>query len=417
MLVRRIARPLLSTIFIASGIESLRRPSGPAQRAEPVIDLIDREAVQPAAQKVAAGASNLADQAVSVTADVAEATPDEHARDAAGSAASAVHGAAEPVRRVAIAGIDLEDETYVRVNGAVQVGAGLLLAVGKAPRLASTALAASLVPTTFAGHRFWEYEGDERQAQEIHFMKNVGLLGGLILAAVDTEGRPGLAWRAKHLRDDSSVIATAAAASASVAKRAAKADAKAAKRLAAANAKLAKANAKVAGKGGKLGAEIAAEHAATGWKAARKQAQQVLEDTAPARHDAAERAAALGHQAQAKAAELAPVVRDKAAELAPVVREKAADLAPVVRDKANELAPQARDKANELGPHLRDLAAELGPQLTAFAALAQDKAAELAPVVRDKAADLDTVVREKAAELAPQVKALGNRAADALPRS
>jgi len=406
MLVRRIARPLLSTIFISSGIESLRRPSGPAQVAEPVIDLIDREAVQPVAQKVATGAAGLADEAVSVTADVAEATPDEHARRAAGSAASAVHDAAEPVRRVAIGGIDLEDETYVRINGAVQVGAGLLLAVGKAPRLASTALAASLVPTTLAGHRFWEYEGDERKAQQIHFMKNVGLLGGLILAAVDTEGRPGLAWRARHLRDDSSVIATAAAASASVAKRAAKADAKAAKRLAAANAKLAKANAKVAGKGGKLGAEVAAGHAAHGWHAARQQAQQLLEDTAPARHDAAERAVALGHQAQDKAAELAPVVRDKVAELAPVVRDKAAELAPQVRDKANEVAPQVRDKANELAPQLRELAAELGPQLTSLAHQAQDKANELAPQVR-----------EKAAELAPQVKALGNRAADALPRS
>ena len=29
-------------------------------------------------------------------------------------------------------------------------------------------------------------------------MKNLGLLGGLILAAVDTEGRPDLAWRAKQ---------------------------------------------------------------------------------------------------------------------------------------------------------------------------------------------------------------------------
>jgi putative oxidoreductase len=29
-------------------------------------------------------------------------------------------------------------------------------------------------------------------------MKNVALLGGLALAAIDTEGRPGLAWRASH---------------------------------------------------------------------------------------------------------------------------------------------------------------------------------------------------------------------------
>ena len=32
----------------------------------------------------------------------------------------------------------------------------------------------------------------------MHFFKNLSMLGGLLLAAVDTEGRPGVAWRAKH---------------------------------------------------------------------------------------------------------------------------------------------------------------------------------------------------------------------------
>ena len=35
----------------------------------------------------------------------------------------------------------------------------------------------------------------------MQFLKNLGLLGGLLLAAVDTEGRPGLAYRA-HLASD-----------------------------------------------------------------------------------------------------------------------------------------------------------------------------------------------------------------------
>jgi uncharacterized membrane protein YphA (DoxX/SURF4 family) len=89
--------------------------------------------------------------------------------------------------------------TLIRVNGAVQVGAGLLLATGRWRRLASVALIGSIIPTTFAGHRFWE-EDDEaaRQQQTVHFLKNLGLLGGLILAAVDTEGRPSLGWRARR---------------------------------------------------------------------------------------------------------------------------------------------------------------------------------------------------------------------------
>ena len=32
----------------------------------------------------------------------------------------------------------------------------------------------------------------------MHFFKNLGLLGGLILAALDTEGEPSLSWRAKR---------------------------------------------------------------------------------------------------------------------------------------------------------------------------------------------------------------------------
>ena len=55
------------------------------------------------------------------------------------------------------------------------------------------------MPTTAAGHRFWE-ESDpaKRKHQQLHLLKNAGIVGGLLLATVDTEGRPSLAWRAQH---------------------------------------------------------------------------------------------------------------------------------------------------------------------------------------------------------------------------
>ena len=54
-----------------------------------------------------------------------------------------------------------------------------MLATGKFPRLSSLALAASLVPTTLAGHRFWEESDPQVKAQQqIHFFKNVSMLGG-----------------------------------------------------------------------------------------------------------------------------------------------------------------------------------------------------------------------------------------------
>jgi putative oxidoreductase len=90
-------------------------------------------------------------------------------------------------------------EQAVRINGAVQLVAGSLLALGRWPRLSALAIAATLVPTTLAGHRFWEAEEDEVQAQQrTHFLKNLSMLGGLLIASADTAGSPSVAWRTRH---------------------------------------------------------------------------------------------------------------------------------------------------------------------------------------------------------------------------
>ena len=139
---------MLAAIFVSGGINELRNPQAHAQAAKPVLD-----AVAPAV-----------DQAVEVA--PIDGCPD--------------------------------DLTIVKIDASVKVVAGTLLAFGKFPRLASTALAASLVPTTLAGHRFWEEADPEvRAQQQIHFFKNVGLLGGLMIAAADTHGKPSLGWRAR----------------------------------------------------------------------------------------------------------------------------------------------------------------------------------------------------------------------------
>jgi len=94
----------------------------------------------------------------------------------------------------------LEARTLVRLYGATQLGAGVLFATGYLRRPAAVVLAASLIPATIAGHAFWTCdEPGERGRQQVHFLKNVGLLGGLLLAAADTEGRPSIGWRAGQL--------------------------------------------------------------------------------------------------------------------------------------------------------------------------------------------------------------------------
>jgi uncharacterized membrane protein YphA (DoxX/SURF4 family) len=42
-------------------------------------------------------------------------------------------------------------------------------------------LLGSLIPTTFVGHNFWdEDEAQTRRNQQIHFTKNLAMMGGLI---------------------------------------------------------------------------------------------------------------------------------------------------------------------------------------------------------------------------------------------
>ncbi|MGO1348338.1 MAG: DoxX family protein [Brevibacterium aurantiacum] len=76
-----------------------------------------------------------------------------------------------------------DDELLVRANGGLQLLAGTTLALGIKPRLSALALAGSLVPTTLAGHSFWEMDGADAAAHKTHFSKNVAALGGLLLVA------------------------------------------------------------------------------------------------------------------------------------------------------------------------------------------------------------------------------------------
>ena len=79
-----------------------------------------------------------------------------------------------------------DDELVVRGNAAVQVVCGAMLGLGIAPRLSALALAGSLVPTTLAGHSYWEIEDPAaRKIQRIQFHKNMAMIGGLLFAVLD----------------------------------------------------------------------------------------------------------------------------------------------------------------------------------------------------------------------------------------
>jgi uncharacterized membrane protein YphA (DoxX/SURF4 family) len=99
--------------------------------------------------------------------------------------------------------VPTDPKLLVRLNAAVQLLGAAGLASGRAPRLSSSLLAVTLVPTTLAGHRFWEETDPSARAnQKVHFFKNISMLGGLLLASVDTDGKPGMAWRARRAASD-----------------------------------------------------------------------------------------------------------------------------------------------------------------------------------------------------------------------
>ncbi|MGO2038093.1 MAG: DoxX family protein [Brevibacterium sp.] len=82
-----------------------------------------------------------------------------------------------------VPGLPDDNELLVRINGGVQVLAGTTLLLGIKPRLSALALAGSLIPTTVAGHSFWEMEGGDAKAHQTQFSKNLAALGGLLLVA------------------------------------------------------------------------------------------------------------------------------------------------------------------------------------------------------------------------------------------
>jgi uncharacterized membrane protein YphA (DoxX/SURF4 family) len=172
-------------------------------------------------------------------------------------------------------------EQAVRLNAAVQVVAGSLLALGRLPRLSALAIAATLVPTTYAGHRFWEVDDKQERAQQrAHFLKNLSMFGGLLLAAADTAGNPSLAWRSRHAvksaRHDVALARRAAKASGQAGRKAGQARAKAGQaRAKAGQARMTGATAakaaKVSAKAGRLSqtAKTSAKAAKVGAKAGR----------------------------------------------------------------------------------------------------------------------------------------------------
>jgi uncharacterized membrane protein YphA (DoxX/SURF4 family) len=285
---RRIARPLLASEFIYGGIDAVRHPESKVEAAKAVT---------------------------------------------------------EPLRDW-VPALPEDITTLVRVNGMVQVGAGSLLALGKLPRLAAVALIGSIIPTTYAGHRFWEESEDESRAQQrTHFLKNLGLLGGLILAALDTEGAPSLGWKTRRQAERVSHVVSLGRASAGGHGHQVSAQAAATGRKAARKASKAAIRAnKAAIKGGRRANRAVSAAAISGRERALPLIHQAHEHAHHAAKAALEGAEAGAHRGSAQAAE----ARRRTGRKAKKLRRQADKAALAQGHRANQALSHAATSGREL---------------------------------------------------------------------
>jgi uncharacterized membrane protein YphA (DoxX/SURF4 family) len=91
-----------------------------------------------------------------------------------------------------------DPEALVRFQGALCLGTGVLLALGRFQRLSTLVLAGQLIPSLLAEHRFWtEDDPDRRSLERSEFFKTAGLLGALLVAGTaPSKYRPMKAARA-----------------------------------------------------------------------------------------------------------------------------------------------------------------------------------------------------------------------------
>ena len=266
-------------------------------------------------------------------------------------------------------------ETVAKVTAGVQIGAGLLLASGRLPRLSSAALAVSVVPGSLGSHAFWNETDPERKAAERRaLLSDVGLIGGLIIAAVDLEGRPSLGWRGRRAARKVSERVSAALPS-GLDSNTTLIDSELVDRV-----------------GHKLesGLHVGAERG-------REFADVALERGSELADVAREHAPKLADAARERGAELADVARERGAELADVARDRAPKLAKKARKRSEKLAEMAQDRGTKLAELTQDRGAE-------FADSARERAAQLADAARDRSAEFAELTQVRSAELAEAAK-------------
>ncbi|MEB3981618.1 DoxX family membrane protein [Mycobacterium sp. 663a-19] len=276
MLIRRIARPLLSVAFIGQGVESLLNPKPAADAAAPAVE----------------GLQSLPDPVGSK--------------------------------------IPSDPQTFAQITAAVQIGGGLLLATGKLPRVASAALAVTVLPANLGAHMFWAETDPQRKAElRQAFLKDLSLLGGLVIASADTAGKPSLGWRGRRAAERLSERVSSALPGSQVDGELGELGEKIVHRL-------------------QVGAERGRELASTAAERGAPYAEAALERGRELASTAAERGAPYAEAALERGRELASTAAERGAPLAKKARKRTEELASTAAERGGPLAKKARKRGEEL---------------------------------------------------------------------
>ncbi|MGU3500172.1 DoxX family protein [Mycobacterium sp. C31M] len=287
MLVRRIARPLLSAAFIGQGVEALRDVKPAAEVVQPTLDGLQ-----------------------SLPGPVADKVPD-----------NAV--------------------TVARINAAVQIGGGLLLATGRVPRVAAGLLAATVIPANLGKHMFWDETDPIAKAEKRRaFLTDLSLIGGLVLASADTAGKPSLGWRGR--RAGRKVVQ--AVSDALPSSHDSVLESEFAERL---------------GHGVHVGVERGRELADAAIERGTPLAASALESAADNLAIAYDRSAAALYKGAEKSAPIARKARKRGAELAETALDRGVELAETARDRSATALERAAERSAPIAAEARRRGAEL----------------------------------------------------------
>ncbi|PIF02611.1 MAG: DoxX family protein [Propionibacterium sp.] len=150
-ILRFASRSMLASYFIVDGIKAISNPEPLVTDAEKVTDI-----ALPIAQRVSPG-------------NVGSYLPEE-------------------------------PKTWVRIIGASELVGGVGLAFGIARRPSAALLTLAMIPQVLISRPDRSLAHSERVANRSVFFSRLALLGGVGLAAQDTEGKPGISWRAEQAR-------------------------------------------------------------------------------------------------------------------------------------------------------------------------------------------------------------------------